>query len=228
MKGTERPNPYYMFAGLLLIIGFGALAMSVCSQPSNLFDITVAAFVQSFVSPGLTQVMEIFTLIGSPKSSVIIAAGIMAFLFFVLRHRAELLFFCAALGGAAVLNSLLKEGFHRERPTVLRLIEESGYSFPSGHAIGAFALYGALAYLLWRHVSTRRGRSLLLSVCGFVILMICLSRVYLGVNYPSDIIGALLASGFWLALVIWLFQWGTEIAKLQAYPAPSANKTADS
>lgn len=201
----KTQQDYYMFFfGILLLMCFGVLAVVISKNPINSFDLKLAAFVQSFENPSLTKVMEVFTAIGSTKYCVAIIVLAMIFLYFVLGHRTELIFLCGVLGGSVVLNQILKRLFHRERPSVYRLIEESGYSFPSGHAMGALALYGALAFLLWRHVSTRAGRSILIVLSGFMIGMICISRVYLGVHYPSDIIGALMVSGFWLVMMIWL------------------------
>ena len=101
---------------------------------------------------------------------------------------------------------LKRNFFQRARPDLHRLIEIGGYSFPSGHAMSAMAVYGTLAFLLWRHISTRFGRSLLIFFSAMMIFMIGISRVYLGVHYPSDIIGGYFASGFWLGAAIWSFQ----------------------
>jgi len=208
---------YRIYLSILLLAGFGALAIATSRHPINPLDLNAAGFVQSFETPALTKAMQFFTVLGSAKFSVIIAVLMMVFLYVVLRHRTELIFLCGALGGAAVMNQLLKLVFHRERPSVHRLIEETGYSFPSGHAMGAIALYGALAFLLWRHIHTRVGRGLLIVFSCFVILMICLSRVYLGVHYPSDIIAALMASGFWLGLMIWAYQLYMERRSAQVF-----------
>ncbi|MFZ0446701.1 MAG: phosphatase PAP2 family protein [Bacillus sp. (in: firmicutes)] len=99
---------------------------------------------------------------------------------------------------------MLKQFFHRARPDLHRLIEIGGYSFPSGHAINVFTVYGIITFLLWRHIPSYLGRTILIS-SGF-IFMIGTSRIYLGVHYPSDIIGGYFASGFWLSLAIWFFQ----------------------
>ncbi|MNI69722.1 Undecaprenyl-diphosphatase BcrC [compost metagenome] len=126
----------------------------------------------------------------------------MALLFFVLKHRMELVLFLCTGIGSSLLNSLLKLWFHRERPTIHRLIEQEGFSFPSGHSMAAFSLYGGVAYLLWRHLPRRWERVMLIL---FTVLMtggIGWSRIYLGVHYPSDVIGGYAASGAWLMLCI--------------------------
>ncbi|WML47194.1 phosphatase PAP2 family protein [Neobacillus sp. PS3-34] len=72
--------------------------------------------------------------------------------------------------------------------------------------MNAFTVYGMITFLLWRHIPWRIGRSILILISIFFILAIGISRIYLGVHYPSDIIGGYFASGFWLAIAIWFFQ----------------------
>ncbi|MNJ32874.1 Undecaprenyl-diphosphatase BcrC [compost metagenome] len=202
-----RLSPYIIFFGILAFVGFSAMAALTVRSPLNAFDLNVAAWMQSFENEPLTSVMVFFSTLGSTKFTILIALLTMGILFFVLQHRMELLFLFASLGGAALLNKLLKLSFQRERPFVHRLVEETGFSFPSGHAMAAFALYGALAYLLWRHIRPGWGRILLIVLSSLMVLIICVSRIYLGVHYPSDIVGALLASGLWLNVMIGIFQW---------------------
>lgn len=200
-------SPYVVFWALLALAGFGVVAFFAVRQPLNSFDLNVAAWVQSFEAVSLTRIMVFFSTLGATKFTILITLSAMLILFFVLQHRMELLFLAASLGGASLLNKLLKIIFQRERPFVHRLVEETGFSFPSGHAMAAFALYGALAFLLWRHIRPQWGRILLIVLSCFMVVMICISRVYLGVHYPSDIAGALLASGFWLSVMIGIAQW---------------------
>ena len=149
-------------------------------------------------------------MIGSTLAVVIICLLILFFLYKVLHHRHELLLFIVVVAGSPLLNHLLKEIFQRPRPDLHRLIDIGGYSFPSGHAMNAFTVYGILTFLLWRHIFKHSGRILLLLFSSFFIIMIGVSRIYSGVHYPSDIIGGYLASGFWLGTSIWFFQWYME------------------
>ncbi|QED48297.1 phosphatase PAP2 family protein [Cytobacillus dafuensis] len=191
---------------LLSLIGFSYIAMLINGQKIVRFDQSVISFIQGFESPMLTQIMKFFTYIGSFPSVLVIFLIVSFFLYFVLKHRAELILFGTVVIGTPIINQILKQFFHRARPDLHRLIEIGGYSFPSGHAMNAFAVYGILAFLLWRHLNTRLGRITLIMISSISILMIGTSRIYLGVHYPSDIIGGYLASGFWLAISIWFFQ----------------------
>lgn len=188
------------------LIGFSFMAILISGHHILAFDSTIISFVQGLETPSLTAIMKLFTFIGSADSILVIALIVMFFLYIVLHHRSELVFFIIVIIGAGYLNGILKSFFHRARPDLHRLIEIGGYSFPSGHAMSAMAVYGALAFLLWRHISTRFGRSLLIIFSTIMIFMIGISRVYLGVHYPSDIIGGYFASGFWLATAIWFYQ----------------------
>lgn len=188
---------------LLMAILFGVIAIFIQDNKINQFDHTVIRYVQGMEAPWLTQIMKTFTWLGEGWRVVTITLVVMAFLYFKLNHRRELLFLVWICGGSALLNTLLKAIFHRARPTIHRIIEETGYSFPSGHSMAAFSLYGALAYLLWKHAPTVLSRILLLIVSAFFILSIGVSRIYLGVHYPSDVLGGYLASGVWLTAAIW-------------------------
>ncbi|MEH7532373.1 phosphatase PAP2 family protein [Priestia megaterium] len=170
------------------------------------YDHAIIFFIQEFESSLLTSIMNAFTFIGSTPSVIAISLLSLFFLYKLLNHRVELILFIVIVGGHAILNQILKLFFHRDRPDLHRLIEVEGYSFPSGHAMSAFAVYGALSFLLWHDIPTRWGRTILVLVSSIIILAIGISRIYLGVHYPSDIIGGFFASGIWLALSIWFYQ----------------------
>ncbi|MCM3666360.1 phosphatase PAP2 family protein [Mesobacillus subterraneus] len=187
---------------------FGFIVMSYLVKAEHLvmFDRVVMDRVQGLEAAGLTAAMKFFTYIGSLKFIVIMTIPIFLVLFYVLKHRLEILVFLSVVYITPILNRLLKMYFHRARPDFNRLIEIGGYSFPSGHAMNAFSFYSIFAFLLWRHVPTVMARTAVILLSTFMILAIGLSRVYLGVHYPSDIIGGFLASGLWVAAVIWFFQ----------------------
>lgn len=83
--------------------------------------------------------------------------------------------------------------------------------------MAAFSLYGILAYLLWRHISTPVGRGLLIIISITMITAIGVSRIYLGVHYPSDVLGGFLASGSWLTVSIWFYQRYLEKRKTEGF-----------
>lgn len=192
------------------VVGFSVISLLISDQKIVHFDSSVISAIQGLETPSLTSIMKFFTFIGSSKAVIVISLVLMVFLYIVLHHRLELILFTVAVVGSAILNDVLKNLFQRLRPNLHRLIEISGYSFPSGHAMTAFTVYGIVAFLLWRHLDSKRNRSILVLFSVFMILMIGISRIYLGVHYPSDIIGGYFVSAFWLTNLIWFFQYYQE------------------
>jgi undecaprenyl-diphosphatase len=210
-KGDVLMESKIRFSLLIItLIGFGSMALLIKENDIVHFDKVIIAFIQSLESPYITATMKFFSFIGSGSSINCIAVVSVIVLYFFLHHRSELLLFILVLIGSHYLFRFLKEIFQRVRPDLHRLIEIGGYSFPSGHATNAITVYGILTFLLWRHISTHLGRTLLLIFSIFMIFSIGISRIYLGVHYPSDVLAGYFAGGFWLLISIWCFQFTKE------------------
>jgi undecaprenyl-diphosphatase len=192
------------------IIGFSLISLFISDRKIINFDRIIINSVQGLETTVLTNVMKFFTFIGSAPFVIVLSLFLLFFLYKVLHHRLELILFVAAITGSAILNGILKNFFQRVRPDFHRLIEIEGYSFPSGHAMNAFTVYGIISFLLWRHITSSLGRWILIFVSVVMILAIGISRIYLGVHYPSDILGGYFASGFWLTTAILSFQYYQE------------------
>lgn len=153
--------------------------------------------------PWLTDVARDVTALGSVAvltSLVLLVAGFLAFS----RRFAAALFVLVASAGGLVLNNTLKALFDRERPDEgLRLIEIHSLSFPSGHAMLSATIYLTLAVLLTRLVERRREKSYLLGTALLLSFFVGLSRVFLGVHYPTDVIAGWAAGVAW-AQLCWL------------------------
>ena len=189
------------------IVIFSAIALNIDSTWISSFDKVVITTVQGLESPLLTQVMLFFTWLGNTPQIVVISVIAMLFLFFGLKHRKELWLFVISCSGSVMLNILLKATFLRQRPTIHRLIEETGYSFPSGHSMAAFTLYFTIAFLIWRHMPNAISRIITILASTFFIVIIGLSRIYLGVHFPSDVVGAYFISGCWSSVCIMIYQY---------------------
>lgn len=109
---------------------------------------------------------------------------------------------CAAVNLvlATLLNLLLKTLIQRPRPEGYRLVAESGFSFPSGHSMVAMAFYGLLIWMVWRYEKDSLVRRLGVVGFGLVIVLVGLSRIYLGVHYASDVLAGFCASIAWLGV----------------------------
>ena len=140
----------------------------------------------------MTNVVKILTSLGS--ALVIIILTIV--LFIAIKNKKIAISVVINLIVITILNNLLKIIFLRPRPDVNNLILESGYSFPSGHAMISMAVYGYLIYLIYYHMDNKAMRRLFIAILSILILLIGISRIYLGVHYASDVIG-----GFSLSIV---------------------------
>lgn len=204
-KNDKQPYGGYLLAGLATA-AFTGTALLIGADRVGPFDRAIIRVVQGWESPGLTGLAETLSRLGSTISVIALTLLLAVILYVSLKHRMELILFAAAVGGAGLLNKLLKAAFQRERPDIHPLVAETGFSFPSGHTMGAVALYGILAYLLWRHIASPVGRTALIAFCALMYLGIVTSRIYLGVHYPSDIVGGTLASAAWLGLCVGVYE----------------------
>ncbi|WP_341282651.1 phosphatase PAP2 family protein [Paenibacillus sp. FSL H8-0537] len=167
--------------------------------------------IQAFEAPFWTSIMKILSFIGSVNAVSIGSVPIILFLLFVWKSRRETVIFLIAVFGSALLNVGLKLMFQRSRPSLNAIITEVGYSFPSGHSMNAFTFYGILTYLCWRHIPKERIRKWLLAFSSIMIVGIGGSRIYLGVHYPSDVVGAYLISLVWLIVLIQCTRYFTRV-----------------
>ncbi|AYA37057.1 phosphatase PAP2 family protein [Hymenobacter oligotrophus] len=145
--------------------------------------------------PGLTPWVLRLTFFGSALWFVAVALVLPAWLWWR-KHRREAVELFAAIAGSALLNQLLKTTFGRVRP-LTALIYQPGLSFPSGHAMIGLAMYGMLAWQLWRYRHHPVWAALLL----LWAILIGLSRVYLHVHYATDVLAGFAAAVAWLILV---------------------------
>lgn len=153
------------------------------------------AIVENLRADWLTPVMEAFSALATP---MVLVGMLLVIAAFAPGRRPG--WFCTVnLVLAVLLNLLLKEIVQRPRPEGFRLAAETGFSFPSGHSMAAMAFFGLIVWMVWRYERDRGQRLLLTAGFSFIILMIGVSRVYLGVHYASDVIGGFCASLIWLA-----------------------------
>ncbi|MFC7783718.1 MULTISPECIES: phosphatase PAP2 family protein [unclassified Rossellomorea] len=170
------------------------------------FDNGVFEIVRGFISPKLTTFMTSITFLGGVKGITIFAISVVVILLYLKKYPLAL-FVATTITTGAGFNWLLKWIFKRERPDIEALIEQGGYSFPSGHSMSSFIFYGTLAFILFRALDYKRYKWASVIAVSFLVLLIGLSRVYLGVHYPSDILGGFTAGGAWLTLCIVIYAY---------------------
>ncbi|RED41562.1 phosphatase PAP2 family protein [Paenibacillus sp. VMFN-D1] len=206
MRANQGRLNKLLVMSLVLGVLFVIMMVLVGADRIAWFDQSIIDAVQGMENEGLTRIMKGFTFLGSSLVATLLSVIAFLFLWLVLRHRKELLMFLLSVGGSEIWNIIIKNWMQRQRPDTHRLIEISGFSFPSGHSMAAFALYGTLTYLLWRHIPALAGRIAMIVIGVALTLLIGISRIYLGVHYPSDVFGGYLASATWLMLSIYIFE----------------------
>jgi len=189
-----------VFAGLLLPLWvFAELADEVLEGGPFGFDVPVLLFAQQLAGRGLDRFFLLATKIGH-EWGVVPADVLLVLGLAVAGRRREAVFAAVALGGSGLLNMAAKQVFARDRPMLWESIApEHNYSFPSGHAMGSMTLAMVLVLLCWH---TRWRWPVLAGMLPFAFV-VGLSRVYLGVHYPSDILAGWAAALAW-TVAAWL------------------------
>jgi undecaprenyl-diphosphatase len=183
------------FGGVLLpFVIFGALAEDVWEREGFAWDASVLWALHRHATPLLDTIMLRATDLGGPVPMAALAALILAGLL-IRRRLGDAAFLALAVGGAAALNILAKVSFQRSRPALWpTLVRETDYGFPSGHAMGSLAVIVALILIAW----PSRWRWFALGLGMPFVLLVGLSRIYLGVHYPSDILAG------WCGALLWV------------------------
>jgi undecaprenyl-diphosphatase len=182
---------------LLCLFLFERLADEVFEGDTRHVDDSFRAFVHSIANPGLTAFMEFVSWIASAVPTVIIGLAI-ALVLWATGRRAHAIFLALTAAGAEILVITLKLLFQRHRPEpFFGLPAPSDYSFPSGHALVSLCFYGVIAYGI-AHRKSLPIRTLIWTLAALLILLVGLSRIYLGVHYPSDVLAGYLAATAWV------------------------------
>lgn len=173
------------------LIGFLALAEDVFNEEIMNGDIMGYNLVSSLlISDSMTPIAKFITNFGG----AIFLIGLTVILFFIIKNKKIGLSIFSNLVIVTVLNQLLKYILQRPRPTEYRIINESGYSFPSGHSMVSMAFYGYLIYLIYKYAKNKYVKWTSIILLSILIGLIGLSRIYLGVHYTSDVLAGFLIS----------------------------------
>ena len=183
----------------ICLIGFLALAEDVFNKEIMKGDIIGYKIVSTFlISDFATPIAKFITNFGGAIFLIILTILLLV----VLKNKKVGLSICTNLVVVTILNQLLKRLLQRPRPTEFRIIEENGYSFPSGHSMVSMAFYGYLIYLIYRFVKNKYLKWISIVLLSLLICLIGISRIYLGVHYTSDVLGGFLISISYLVIYI--------------------------
>ena len=187
----------------ICLVGFLALAEDVFNKEIMYGDIIGYKLISTFlISDFVTPIAKFITNFGG--AIFLSIATVMLFLF--IKNKKIGLSIISNIVIIAVLNQLLKRILQRPRPTEFRIVEETGYSFPSGHSMVSMAFYGYLIYLIYRYIKNKYIKWSLIVLLSILICLIGISRIYLGVHYTSDVLGGFLLSISYLVVYISLIK----------------------
>ncbi|MCP1309480.1 phosphatase PAP2 family protein [Paenibacillus tyrfis] len=201
-KQALLTGKYMLTAVIIVLLStliFVKFAHDLQENQLERFDRTYIDWIQSHISPKLTVWMKGITLFGAFQTLFVLLPVSVSLMVWQ-KKKWEALFFVVAVTGGMLFNQLLKQIFERERPTLRRIVEEVGYSFPSGHSMASIVFYGMLAMLFLMFVKSPVLKLLLAVTAGCLIIMIGVSRIYLGVHYPSDVAAGFAAGAAWLTV----------------------------
>lgn len=185
---------------ILTLLLFSWIAREVLKGDAEHFDLVVRNWVHQFASPVMTRVMTGISMLGQ---QLLIAEFLVAMIIFLaLKWRRAAAWLAIAVTGALVLEFSLKLVFQRPRPLAFFGVLPHGYSFPSGHALVSFCFYGVIAGLLADRTKSRLLEILIWLSAACLVVAIGLSRIYLGVHHPTDVLAGFLAASIWVSSIV--------------------------
>ena len=213
-KHVSRKHPDFPFyllifiAFIIFVLGvnfFVGLTEQVQGENIDAFDNRIFDYVTSFRTPALNQFFQFVTDLGDVYAYLVATSLAAVFFFFKLKNKKFIFQLLGVLILSALANMALKEAFNRARPTLEHMVVVKTLSYPSGHAMSAMAFYGFLIYLIYKIKMNSWLRIFLTILFSALIFFIGLSRVYLGVHFPSDVVGGFIAGLIWVAFCVVLF-----------------------
>lgn len=193
---------------VLIVIGINAfveLTETLKTEYLGTIDSKVTQYVFSFRSPGLTNFFIFVTNVGDVDGYLVVLAIMVLATAFIYKKWKYVWQIFVVLLLATSSNMVLKRFIDRARPDLEHMVTVETLSYPSGHAMSAMAFYGFLIYLLYKFRLNLLVKNILILLVALLILSIGISRIYLGVHFPSDILGGFIAGAIWVLFCILLF-----------------------
>lgn len=185
-------NKKVAFLSLMLILFFILGFMVKGSSEGILFDITIMEYVHSNTSQLLINIMNFISYIGSDRFLIPITTMFISYTLIKKKYYITKLLLLSTLGSYS-LNYLLKQVFQRTRPLEYFLVNQGGLSFPSGHSMVTMTFYSTIAFLMTKKLQDMGKKRLIYIITFVMICLMGISRIYLGVHWPTDVIGGYLA-----------------------------------
>lgn len=180
----------------ITLILFFIILQSIFFDKIIKFDTNTYNVIAKVISPGITTFLKIITNLGGATGIISVTIALLI----TIRSKYYKVCIIINLIIITLINQILKFIIQRPRPEEFRIIEESGYSFPSGHSMVSMAFYGFLIYIAYKEIKNTYIRNIVFIMLAILILFIGLSRIYLGVHYASDVLAGFLLSISYLAI----------------------------
>lgn len=181
---------------LVALIIFISILVLVKMNKTIEFDNNIYNLIIGLKNNTLTNILKIITNLGD--TICIITIILLCFIFFKNKLYPKII--TINILGIVLINQILKHLVQRPCPEGIHLVEESGFSFPSGHSMAAFGFYGLFIYLIYKSNLNKKVKILLITLLSILILLIGLTRIYLGVHYPTDVIAGFIMSFIFLII----------------------------
>ena len=184
----KHKHTHYIYASFAFLL-FVALGYMVKFYPEALtgFDSNIQTWVRGDLPGGLTAFFKMITTLGNTSVQAVIWL-------YLRQYKAEAIFVGTSGVLASIMIMSLKYIYQRPRPSITHLVHAGGYSFPSGHSLGTFMILGAIAIVLTQRLVKKAAKTAVYGITGLLIFLVGLSRIYVGVHYPTDVL-----AGFTLA-----------------------------
>ncbi|SFK23474.1 undecaprenyl-diphosphatase [Halobacillus dabanensis] len=207
LSDLSKASIILILVGFTLLGGavyfFQEIAEDVLEKEKFAIDQAATDFVRWISTPFLDSMWAWITELGSVIFITIASIVLFVYLFFFSPFSRWVgIYFAINMIGISSLTTFLKVTFGRERPEILAEYDGTGFSFPSGHTTGSVVFYGFLIYVIVVSPLKKAWKLLINSVLGLLILLVGLSRVYLGVHFLSDVLGGFLFGLTWLLICI--------------------------
>ncbi len=187
----------------MLIATFSLLVYCIASGKTAGFDQTVIDAIRGMASGQMDTIMKAITGLGSTRQIVIILSVVVVYLLSK-KHYQLAIFIILVNAISPLVNTWLKNWYERPRPVENPYKLYESYSFPSGHATASIVMFMSLCYLVY-HLARKQMKTMVIASTA-VVLLIGVSRVYLGVHYPTDVLGGYIAGSMWVLLSIYIFE----------------------
>lgn len=201
--GKALKKNYKFIILLICVVIFIAIIEDIFEKETMTIDLLIyKIIVQNMRNDVLTSIFKVITNFGGAYCLILVATLSAIFI------KDKKIAFSIPINLMVItgLNLLLKNIVERPRPEGYRLITETGYSFPSGHSMISAAFYGLIIYFIWKNVKDKKLKYISCALLGILIVLIGISRIYLGVHYASDVIGGFTISIVYLIIFTSVFK----------------------